>query len=176
MSEGELEAFDWEPLFEERDPGYSESDLIHKRIKRRASIRHREFATRQATTKKRAVLPTTMAVCFDTLNPNLESSFIMTLTSSYFAVSRFLGRLQLQTPRKAALLRKYRFGVWYRLLSLGVRLISSLSTFESNHVWLLEQGALQALRKMLQLLPADRMRRAQQEAALFVYRILENPM
>lgn len=69
---------------------------------------------------------------------------------------------------------KQRVGEWYRLLTSAVRLISSLSTDDVNHRWLLEQGALQAVKKILQFLPENRMRSAHQEAALFIYRLYEN--
>ncbi|GAQ84692.1 hypothetical protein KFL_002010080 [Klebsormidium nitens] len=181
----------FEQPFEHYDCGYRRSELCDARKRLRASIGSNCARNERAS----AVLPRTILAALDgePLGPSFKNwrSFTWsyavhwaqrTLETGDIAEHRELLQCctsfrkvqQTMQNKTKEWIRKYRVGVWYRLLTSAVRLISSLSIDDINHNWLLEQGALQALKKILQFLPADRMRSAQQEAALFIYRLFEN--
>lgn len=164
-------------IFKKSDTGYAEWDLPKTRRQSRGSTNPRPVPNKIHT----------RVICLAKLPPEFQRL----LTANFLRDSELSTPLQLllawhtlrenhvasRPPGTAATSYcdvRFWLGVWYRLLTAALRLISSLSTEVSNHAWLLEQGALQAMKEILQYLPADRMRSGQQEAALFVYRLFEN--
>ncbi|GAQ84697.1 hypothetical protein KFL_002010135 [Klebsormidium nitens] len=177
LKEAGKEVQDFEEIFEKSDTGYAERDLPKRRQELRESTDWRP-ARNQIQTRMIHLA-------------ELPSEFQRRSTVNFIRDSEISARLALlltwhtfcnkhvafQPPGHAATSYcdpRFWLGVWYRLLTAALRLISSLSTESSNHEWLLEQGALQAVKQSLQFLPADRMRSGHQEAALFVYRLFEN--
>ncbi|GAQ84691.1 hypothetical protein KFL_002010070 [Klebsormidium nitens] len=165
----EEEALNFKPHFNSTDLGYQRSELSTARKKHRAS----SLSSNPASNSSRdAPCP---AIHVRAYYVPWSASQRLRLACASF---RLTGRLSdLFHPGKAQwkVVEQFTEGVWYRLLTAALRLISALSSEAANHAWLLEQGALQAVRKILQYLPADRMRSGHLEAALCVYRLFENP-
>lgn len=165
---GEKEALNFKQRYKFQDPGYQQSELSTARKKHRAS-KLASNPTCEAT--REALRPAIHVYYYLSFPPRLKKVLLAC------ASLRVTGRQSdLFHPDKVhtEVVNRFTEGVWYRLLTAALRLISTLSTEAANHAWLLEQGALQAVRKILQYLPADRMRSGHQEAALFIYRLFGN--
>ena len=151
------------------DEGYSQPELSTARKRFRASKADPSTPGSLAPGSSAPQAP---------LPPALDQDFAIAVPWTYvdritYSVLRFLPSIPF-VQNITDLTRQFREDFWKGLLTAALRLISSLSTESANHSWLLEQGALQAVAKILQHLPTDRMRSGQQEAALFVYRLFEN--
>ncbi|GAQ84693.1 hypothetical protein KFL_002010100 [Klebsormidium nitens] len=165
----------FEDHFEHSDTGYAEWDLSETRRRVRASTTARPDRTEVPLRPlPRADLPVELQTPM-TASLSSQDSLTFRMLLAWYSIRHLFGAFD--PPGNAAtspLVARFPIGVWYRLLTAALRLMSSLSTEASNHEWMLKQGALQAVRKILQYLPADRMRSGHQEAALFVYRLFEN--
>lgn len=173
--QGAVEIVDFEEHFELSDPGYVEWELGRNRKHIRASTNKKPQFTRAS----KPAIP-----CADVpqelRNPSTRFfigpvSLRLRMFLAWYTLRHLFGAFN--APVNAAkkyLVARSSLDVWYRLLTAAMRLISSLSIEACNHEWLLKQGALQAVRKILRFLGSDRMRSGHQEAALIVYRLFEN--
>ncbi len=168
---GDQQIESYESHFEHHDSDYCQSELSTARKQIRGPAPEIHAKDCKLEVLPRATLPAELSAALKSSSG--DASLLVLGNCVLYSIKRLCLCLEWDFD-VADLTYKFRVGVWYRLLTAGLRLLRNLSTRMTNHDWLLEQGAPLAVAKILQYLPADRMRGGQQEAALFLYHIFED--